>query len=154
MREELYADIWRYEAMTGLLDWSNEDDPGREERDRAAYGKEYGLVVYPDGTEYLSCARMLRFLVEVLGHSYDEGLEAIVEHGRSLPSGGYRDDPDVEGEAAKIKIGTSNIIEALFNLKVTRLIAADDKRAADHNRQVTRQLMAKRGPSRLQRTPD
>ena len=87
MSEELYADIWRYEAMAGLLDWSNEDDPGREDRDRAAFGNQYGLVEYPNGAEYLSYARMLRFLVEVCGHAYEDSLEAIVEHARRFGDG-------------------------------------------------------------------
>lgn len=143
MRDALYESLFRYEAMTGICDWESEDEPGREDRDRIAYGKELGLVPYPDGNEYLSYARMVRFLVEVCGHAYGESLDAVVEHVQSQPVGGYRSDLDAEREAATIRAGSENIIEALFHLKVTRLIAGGNDRALDYNWKVTRALMAK-----------
>jgi len=140
MRDELYESLWRYEAMTGQIDWENEADPGQQERDRAAYGKDYGLVPYPDGQHYTSYARMLRFLVEVSGHAYAESLEAIVEHFRSMPAG-YRMYADPEADARKIRASGENIIEALFDLKVGRLISAGDELAISFNWRTTHRLM-------------
>lgn len=148
MRNELYDDLMRYEAMSGISDYTDQDDPGREDRDRQAFGNEYGLVRFPDGKEYLSYARMVRFLADICGHSYEESLDAVVEHIRSLPHG-YRDDLDVEGDARAIRNSGENIIEALFNLKVSRLIEGDDERALDYSWQVTRAVIAMKRPPRL-----
>ncbi|GEC36460.1 hypothetical protein JOH52_000836 [Sinorhizobium meliloti] len=149
MRDELYRSLFRYEAMTGQCDWENEDDPGREDRDRASYDKEYGLLLQPDGQRYTSYARTLRFLVEVCGHAYDESLESLVEHIQGMPAGGYRTDLDADKEARQMRAGGDNIIESLFHLKVGRLIAGDDVRALDYNWSVTRKLMALPGLPRL-----
>jgi hypothetical protein len=130
--------------MTGLVDWNNEEDPGREDRDRAAFGKEYGLVRYPDGQEYACNGRIVRFLVEVCGHSYNEAVEALVEHIQSQPHG-YRVAPDVEADAKAIRAGAHNIIEALFSLKVDRLVHEGDATATDYSWRVTRVLMQANG---------
>lgn len=140
MRNELMQSLWRYDAMTGQVDWNNEEDPGREDRDRAAFGREYGLVRYPDGQEYVCTARIVRFLVEVCGHSYEESLEALVEHLQGQPHA-YRADPDIESDARQIRAGAPNIIEALFSLKVNRLVSQDDPHAVDYSWRVTRALM-------------
>lgn len=141
MRQELYESLWRYDAMTRLVHWNNEDDPGREDRDRAAYGNEYGLIRYPDGGEYVCNGRVVRFLVEVCGHSYEESLAALIEHIRSQPKG-YRTNADPEADARTIRMNSRNIIEALFSLKVDRLIDQDDPSAVSYSWQVTRSLMA------------
>lgn len=148
MRDELYSDIQRYLAMTDLLHYSDEDDPGREERDRAVYGKEYGLLSYPDGKEYFSPARLVRFLVEICGHSYTEALEAAIEDDLSQPRGARLPDLDAERDATSIRSRTDNVIEALFNLKFTRLTSSDQEEL-DFAWAVTRSLMAKAGPRRL-----
>lgn len=140
MRDELLQSLWRYDAMTGLVDWNNEEDPGREDRDRAAFGKDYGLVRYPDGNDYACNGRIVRFLVEVCGHSYEESVEALVEHIQSQPYA-YRASPDVEADAKAIRAGAPNIIEALFSLKVDRLVREGDKMATDYSWRVTRVLM-------------
>lgn len=149
MHDALYESLFRYEAMTGICDWESEEEPGREDRDRIAYGKEFGLVRYPDGNEYLSYARMVRFLVEVCGHAYAESLDAVVEHVQSQPVGGYRSELDAEREAATVRAGSENIIEALFHLKVIRLIQDGNVRALDYNWEVTRALMANDNGARL-----
>jgi hypothetical protein len=140
MRDELRDSLWRYEAMTGLIDWEDESAPGQEDRDQAAYGTEYGLTPCPDGQQQASYARMVRFLVEVCGHSYEESLEALVEHFRAMP-GAYRADANPEDDARQIMSAAENIIEALFDLKVGRLIHGDDEGALDYNRRTTRKLM-------------
>lgn len=140
MRDELLQSLWRYDAMTGLVDWNNEEDPGREDRDRAAFGKNYGLVCYPDGQDYACNGRIVRFLVEVCGHSYEESVEALVEHIQSQPRA-HRAAPDVEADAMTIRNGAPNLIEALFSLKVDRLVHACDPAAVDYSWQVTRRLM-------------
>ncbi len=147
MRDELYESLWRYDAMTGLVDWKCEDDPGREERDREAYGKEYGLLQYPGGMESVCYARIVRFLVEVCGHSYEESLAALIEHVRGQPSA-LRSDLDADCDARNIRVHNGNIIEALFSLKVGRLID-DEAFALDYNWKVTRRLMSLPGPKRL-----
>ncbi len=148
MRDELLQSLWRYDAMTGLVDWSNEEDPGREDRDRAAFGQEYGLIRYPDGREYVCNGRIVRFLVEVCGHSYEESLEALVEHIQSQPHA-YRANPDVDADAKGIRAGAPNIIEALFSLKVDRLVSNGDTVAMDHSWRVTRTLMRMAGAPKL-----
>lgn len=140
MRDELMQSLWRYDAMTGLVDWNNEEDPGREDRDRAAFGRDYGLVRFPDGQEYACNGRIVRFLVEVCGHSYEESLEALVEHLKGQPHA-YRAAPDVESDARGIRADAPNIIEALFSLKVNRLVSQDDPHAVDYSWRVTRALM-------------
>lgn len=146
MRNELLQSLWRYDAMTGLVDWNNDEDPGREDRDRAAFGKEYGLVRYPDGQDYACNGRIVRFLVEVCGHSYEDAVEALVEHIQSQPHA-YRAAPDVEADARALRAGAPNIIEALFSLKVDRLISEGNRQAVDYSRCVTRTLV------KLTRTP-
>lgn len=148
MRDELLNSLWRYDAMTGLVDWSNEDDPGREDRDREAFAKEYGLVRYPDGRDYVCNARIVRFLVEVCGHSYEEALEALIEHLQGQPHA-YRADPDIESDARQIRAGAPNIIEALFSLKVDRLVSEGDPAALDFSWRVTRALMGIQRPEKL-----
>jgi hypothetical protein len=148
MRDELYESLWRYEAMTGLIDWQNEADPGQQERDRTAYDKDYGLVLYPDGQHYTSYARMLRFLVEVCGHAYEESLEAIVGYSQGMPCA-YRASANPEDDARQIRSSGENIIEALFDLKVGRLIAGGNDVVLNFNWQTTRCLMAMEAPSRL-----
>lgn len=145
MRDELYESLWRYEAMTGLIDWQNEADSGQQDRDRDNYGKDYGLVLYPDGQHYTSYARMLRFLVEVCGHSYEESLEALVEHFKGMPCA-YRAIAAPEEDARQIRASGDNIIEALFDLKVRRLISAGDELALAYNWRTTRYLMATQSP--------
>jgi hypothetical protein len=135
--------------MTGLCDWENLDDPGREDRDRAAYDKEYGLLrLQPDGQEYTSYARMLRFLVEVCGHAYDESLGALVEHFQGVPIGGCRTDLNADKEARQMKAGGGNVIELLFHLKVARLIDGHNDRSLDYNWRITRTLMTLPGMPR------
>jgi hypothetical protein len=141
MRYELMQSLWRYDAMTGQVDWNNEEDPGREDRDRAAFGQDYGLVRFQDGQEYVCNGRIVRFLVEVCGHSYEESLEALVEHLQGQPKA-YRAAPDVESDAKGIRADAPNIIEALFSLKVNRLVSEDDPAAVDYSWRVTRALMA------------
>lgn len=140
MRDELLQSLWRYDAMTGLVDWNNEEDPGREDRDRAAFGKEYGLVRYPDGQDYACNGRIVRFLVEVCGHCYEEAVEALVEHIQSQPHA-FRAAPDADADAKAIRAGAPNIIEALFSLKVDRLVSQGDTTATDYSWRVTRVLM-------------
>lgn len=147
MRNELMQSLWRYDAMTGQVDWNNEEDPGCEDRDRAAFGKEYGLVRYPDGQDYACNGRIVRFLVEVCGHSYEESVEALVEHIQSQPHA-YRSAPDVDADAKAIRAGAPNIIEALFSLKVDRLASESDTVAVNYSWGVTRALMAMRRPER------
>lgn len=149
MRQEIEIDIERYEVMAGIVQGSREDNPGREERDKVTYQNQYGLMPYPNGVEYMSFARMVRFLVEVCGHSYEESLDAVIEHDRSLPRGIPRTDLNAEREAALIRDESQNIIESLFNLKVIRLIEAEDTHAVDYARDVTRLLMARKGAPRL-----
>ena len=151
MRDELHDSLWRYEAMTGLLHWDDERNPSQQQRDRAAYGKEYGLVSYPDGQQQLSYARAIRFLVEVCGHAYEESLEALVEYFRAMPSA-YRTDADPENDARQIRAGAENIIEALFDLKVGRLIHGEDEFALAYNWRATRSLMTMPGSSRLSKS--
>jgi len=134
--------------MTGLVDWNNEEDPGREDRDRAAFGREYGLVRYADGQEYVCNGRIVRFLVEVCGHSYEESVEALVEHIQGQPHA-CRAAPDIDADAAAIRAGAPNIIEALFSLKVGRLVNEGDRRAVDYNWRVTRVLIALGSESKL-----
>lgn len=148
MRDELMQSLWRYDAMTGQVDWNNEEDPGREDRDRAAFGHEYGLVRYPDGADYVCNGRIVRFLVEVCGHSYDEAVEALVEHIQSQPHA-YRAAPDVDADAKALKAGAPNIIEALFSLKVDRLVSEEDPQAVDYSWRVTRSLMGLSSPPKL-----
>ncbi len=148
MRDELLNSLWRYDAMTGLVDWTNDDDPGREDRDRAVFGKEYGLVRYPDGQDYVCNGRVVRFLVEVCGHSYEEAVEALVEHLQSQPHA-YRAAPDPKADAAAIRTGAPNIIEALFSLKVDRLVSEGDPVALDFSWRVTRALMGIQRPEKL-----
>jgi hypothetical protein len=148
MRDELMQSLWRYDAMTGQVDWNNEEDPGREDRDRAAFDHEYGLVRFPDGQEYACNGRIVRFLVEVCGHSYEESLEALVEHLQGQPHA-YRAAPDVESDARGIRAGAPNIIEALFSLKVNRLVSQDDPHAVEYSWRVTRNLMGLLGTPRL-----
>lgn len=148
MRDELMQSLWRYDAMTGQVDWNNEEDPGREDRDRAAFGQDYGLVRFQDGQEYVCNGRIVRFLVEVCGHSYEEALEALVEHLQGQPHA-YRADPDIEADARQIRAGAVNIIEALFSLKVDRLVSQDDSLAVDYSWRVTRTLMRLPGNRKL-----
>lgn len=148
MRDELMQSLWRYDAMTGLVDWNNEEDPGREDRDRAAFGQDYGLVRFPDGQEYACNGRIVRFLVEVCGHSYEESLEALVEHLQRQPHA-YRAAPDVESDARGIRAGAPNVIEALFSLKVNRLVSQDDPEAVEYSLRVTRALMGMQRPEKL-----
>lgn len=144
MRDELLQSLWRYDAMTGLVDWNNEEDPGGEDRDRQAFGREYGMVRYPDGQDYVCNGRIVRFLVEVCGHSYEESVEALVEHIQAQPHA-YRAAPDVDADAAAIRVGAPNIIEALFSLKVDRLVSEGDRQAVDYSWRVTRALMREPG---------
>lgn len=148
MRDELMQSLWRYDAMTGLVDWNNEEEPGREDRDRAAFGQDYGLVRGRDGREYVCNGRIVRFLVEVCGHSYEESLEALVEHLQGQPHA-YRAQPDIEGDAQHIRASSPNIIEALFSLKVNRLVSVDDPAAVDYSWRVTRALMKTVRPDKL-----
>ncbi len=148
MRDELLQSLWRYDAMTGLVDWNNEGEPGREDRDRATFGHEYGLVRFPDGQYYACNGRIVRFLVEVCGHSYDESLEALVEHLQGQPHA-YRADTDIESDARGIRAGAPNIIEALFSLKVNRLVSEDDPVAVDYSWRVTRALIGMQGSEKL-----
>lgn len=139
MRDELQDSLWRYDAMTGIVDWNNPDDPGREERDLAAYGRDYGLIRYPDGQDYTCYARIVRFLTEVCGHSYEESLEALIEHVREQPSM-PRTGLDAEADARAIRARGGNIVEALLSLKIGRLIAGDNPEAVEFNWRVTRTL--------------
>jgi hypothetical protein len=97
-------------------------------------------VRYPDGQNYVCNARIVRFLVEVCGHSYEEAVEALVEHIQNQPHG-YRAAPDVEADAKAIRAGAPNIIEALLSLKVDRLVSQGDTTATDYSWRVTRLLM-------------
>jgi len=148
MRNELIKSLWRYDAMTGQVDWNNEEDPGREDRDRAAFGRDYVLVRGGNGREYVCNGRIIRFLVEVCGHSYEESLEVLVEHLQGQPHA-CRAHPDIEGDAQEIRASSPNIIEALFSLKVNRLVSVDDPAAVDYSWRVTRALMKKERPETL-----
>lgn len=148
MRNELMQSLWRYDAMTGLVDWNNDEDPGREDRDRAAFGQDYGLIRGRDGQEHACNGRIVRFLVEVCGHSYEESLEALIEHLQGQPHA-YRAHPDIEGDAQEIRASSPNIIEALFSLKVDRLVSENDPYAVDYSWRVTRTLMRLTSEQRL-----
>ncbi len=139
MRDELRDSLWRYDAMTGIVHWNNEDDPGREERDLAAYGGEYGLIRSPGGEEFTCYARIIRFLTEVCGHSFEESVDALVEHIREQPAG-RRLNPDAAADARSIRDQGGNIVEALLSLKIVRLIAGDNAEAVQYSGKVARIL--------------
>lgn len=147
MDSRLHYSLLRYDAMAGLVSWTDEADPGREERDRRAYDREYGLI-RQNGQDYTCYGRVVRFLTEVCGHSFDESVDGLVEYVREQPTGGRRMDLDAGREAQQIRANGGNIIEALFSLKVGRLIDRDDDFALDYNWQVTRRLMGLRGRHR------
>lgn len=149
MPHDVQASMYRYEAMVGTISWNNEDDPGREERDLAAYGEEYGLLRYPDGHEYVCHARTVRFLIEVCGHSYDEAVEGLVQYYRDQPWGQRRLEPNAEAEARAMKELNRNIIEELFSLKVNRMVHYDDDGAVAYSWKLTRTLMGLKGQPKL-----
>lgn len=129
MNECVRGSIARYEAMVGLGDYVDPDDPDRAEKDRALYGAEYGAKRGPDGLTIFSSARVLRFLVEVCGYSYRQALEGIIDDIRSWP---VTEAPAIapEDHARALRADGGDIIELLFNLKVLRLAAQDPQRAA------------------------
>ena len=152
MRDELLNSLWRYDAMTGLVDWTNEDDPGREDRDRDAFGKEYGLVRYPDGRDYVcngeSSASSSRSAATPTRRPWRP--RSSIYRGSRMPT--------VRRLTSKpmprpIKTGAPNIIEALFSLKVDRLVSEGDPAAVDFSWRVTRALMVIQRPDRNFRDP-
>jgi len=128
MNEQVRSSIARYEAMVGLCDFIDPDDPEQVGKDRDRYGAEYGARRDPDGKSIWSSARVLRFLVEVCGYTYQEALEGIVNDIRSWPIG---QDAAIapEEHARALRAEGGDIIELLFNLKVLRLAAQDPARA-------------------------
>jgi len=125
--------------MIGSCDYESPDHPDQAESDRAAYLAEYGMPINDKGQSLYSPAKVVRFMVEVCGISYNEALEAVVEDMRSWPSGCHNGDPDA---AVRSIVGSRpNIIEALFDLKVLRMVREDEPAAIEDNWMVTRRLM-------------
>ncbi|WP_457811914.1 hypothetical protein [Sinorhizobium meliloti] len=141
MNNRIHTDLLRYEEMVGLCDGSNPDDLEEACRDRAQYGNEYGSPTDERGRLVYSPARIVRFLIEVCGHSYNDALQSVIEDMRSWPTAPARAEPDAHHEASAIRSGSQSIIEALFDLKVVRLAHGEDSPAIDHNWLVTRTLM-------------
>lgn len=146
MRDEVLLSLCRYEAMTGLSDWLDEACPGQEDQDRASYGKDYGLLAGKDGRQYTSTARMVRFLVEVCGHSYQEALDAVVEHFQNMPSKALPNREDPGQVARQMTESYGNILEALVDLKISRLVSAGDESALSYNWGITDRLLQMRRP--------
>lgn len=128
MNDQVRSSIARYEAMVGLCDFIDPDDPEQAGKDRDRYGTEYGARRDPDGKPIWSSARVLRFLVEVCGYTYREALEGIIDDIRSWPIG---QDAAIapEEHARALRAEGGDIIELLFNLKVLQLAAQDPARA-------------------------
>lgn len=145
MNDRIHMDLLRYEEMAGLCDGSKPDDLEEAHRDRVQYGKDYGSPTDDQGRPLYSPARIVRFLVEVCGHSYNDSLQAVVEDMRTWPTVPNRTAPDAHNEACAIRSGSQNIIEALFDLKVVRLAHGQSSGAIDHNWLVTRALMNMKG---------
>ncbi|WP_323130957.1 hypothetical protein [Sinorhizobium medicae] len=141
MKDEIRTGILRYEAMAGLCDYENPDDTGQTARDRTQYETEYAAPRLKDGSACHSPAKVVRFLVEVCGFSYEESLEAIVEDMRSWPSGPRSTALDPLADAQEMMACYGNIIEALFDLKVVRMAREGDEAAKDFSGRVTRALM-------------
>lgn len=128
MNEDIRGSIARYEAMVGLCDFADLDDPEQAGKDRALYGTEYGAKLDPGGKPMWSSARVLRFLVEVCGYSYQQALDGLINDIRSWPL--TQAPPIAPKEHARtLRAGGGDIIELLFNLKVSRLAAEDPERA-------------------------
>lgn len=138
MTVSVAADIARYEAMANLCDYANPDNPNETEQDRVAYGKKYVPEWTPEGRGVLSSAYVIRFLVEVCGHSYEEALTGLIEDRQSWPLGDW---PDItpEQHAQNLMEQGGDIIEILFNLKVARL-ACQTAEAAAFYREATHEL--------------
>src|SRR4051812_13683604 len=98
MNDRIHMDLMRYEEMVGLCDGSNPDDLDEARRDRAQYGKEYGSPTDDQGRPRYSPAKIVRFLVEVCGHSYNDALQAVIEDMRSWPTVPGRTEPDADHE--------------------------------------------------------
>lgn len=88
-----------------------------------------------------SPARIVRFLVVVCGHSYNDALKAVIEDMRSWPTVTGRTAPDAQQEACAIRSGSQSIIEALFDLKAVRLAQEENGETIDRSWRVTRALM-------------
>jgi hypothetical protein len=87
---------------------------------------------------------MVRFLVEVCGHSYQEALDAVVEHFQNMPSKPLPNREDPRQVARQMTESYGNILEALVDLKISRLVSAGDESALSYNRGITDQLLLMR----------
>lgn len=147
MKEEIYRDLIRYEEMADLCSGGNPNVPDQCRRDRIRYGAEY--LPRPDHRDMpmYSPAKIVRFLVEVCGHSYNDAVDAVVEDMRTVPSSLRRPLPRPDAEARMICGETHNIIEALFDLKVVRIARQGDEYAVGYARDVTRALMTLERPA-------
>jgi hypothetical protein len=141
MRDDVMLSLCRYEAMTRLSDYWNEDCPDQEVRDREMFGDEYGLLAGENGYGYLSTARMVRFLVEVCGHSYEEALEGVVEHFQKMPAVPSPSREAPRQVARRMKESHKNTLEALVDLKIARLISENDESALAYIRAITGELI-------------
>lgn len=146
MQDDVYLSICRYEAMTGLSGWTNDACPDQADQDREMYGEEYGLLQVQHGYEFTSPARMVRFLVEVCGHSYQEAVDGIVEDFRNAPTMPLPALQAPEAVAREMQSAHRNILEALVDLKISRLTSAGDDRGLAYNWAVTRKLLSMRQP--------
>jgi hypothetical protein len=153
MNDDIHRDLMRYEEMVGLCSGSNLDDPDEAARDFARYGKEYGAPGDAQGHPAYSPARIVRFLVEVCGHSYNDALAAVVEDMQGWPSAPRDDLPNPKDEAQAMRAANRNIIEDLFDLKVIRLSRDGDREGVGYAWDVTREVMAIEG-FRLKRRND
>lgn len=153
MNDDIYRDLMRYEEMVGLCSGSNPDDPEQGKRDLAQYGKEYGAPADAEGYPQYSPAKIVRFLVEACGHSYNDALAAVVEDMQGWPSAPRDDLPEPKDEARAMRAANRNIIEDLFDLKVIRLSRDGDREGVGYAWDVTREVMAIEG-FRLKRRND
>ncbi|MDE3767586.1 hypothetical protein [Sinorhizobium meliloti] len=144
MNDDIRVGILRYEAMVGLCDYENPDDAGQTARDRAQYGTEYAAPRGRNGAPCHSPAKVVRFLVEVCGFSYEDSLEAVIEDMRGWPSEPKSTVLDSQADAQDMMACYGNIIEALFDLKVVRMARKGDEAAQDFTWRVTRALTAMR----------
>lgn len=146
MNDDIYRDLMRYEEMVGLCSGSNRDDPEQGKSDLAQYGKEYGAPADPEGYPQYSPAKIVRFLVEACGHSYNDALAAVVEDMQSWPSAPRDGLPRPKDEAQAMRAANRNIIEDLFDLKVARLARENDREGVNYAWDVTREVMALEAP--------
>ena len=148
MKDDIYPNLLRYQEMVGLCSGSNRDDPEEADRDFALYGKEYGTETDADGNPIYSPAKIVRFVVEICGHSYNDALAAVVEDMQDGPIAPRIPLPKPDEEARKMRTHNRNIIEDLFNLKVVRLAREGDASSVRFAWDVTREVMAMESPER------